>query len=192
MPSAVVTVTAPVVPVAGESTVSAVAVAVCTVAATPLNFTVLSAAAVLKLEPVMVTTVPAAPDKGLIAVTAGAGAIKVYVKVGPLMVLPPVLMLTGPVVPVAGAVTTSEVAVALVTAAAKPLNLHILLAAVVLKFVPVMVTVVPAAPDTGLMVVIDGTGVIISGGWLFWHAAAINKNITVADSRNCLFFFIAE
>jgi hypothetical protein len=37
----------------------------------PLIFTVLSAAVVLKLVPVMVTTVPAGPDTGLMAVTVG-------------------------------------------------------------------------------------------------------------------------
>jgi hypothetical protein len=75
VPSVVVTETAPLVPPAGAATVTLVAVADCTVAAVPLNLTVLSVVVVLKLVPVIITTVPAGPDTGLMAVTVGGGGI---------------------------------------------------------------------------------------------------------------------
>ena len=67
-----------------------------------------------------------------------------------------VVTVTAPVLPVAGAVTTSEVVVADVTVVAVPLNLTRLLAATGSKFVPVSVTVAPARPEAGLMAVTVG------------------------------------
>ena len=66
------------------------------------------------------------------------------------------LTLTLPVVPVAGPFTISEVAVALITVVATPLNLTVLFAGAELKLVPVMVTIVPAMPNTGLIKEIVG------------------------------------
>jgi hypothetical protein len=48
-----------------------VAVAVCTVAAVPLNFTVLSVGVVLKFVPLIVTVTPAIPEVGEMEVTVG-------------------------------------------------------------------------------------------------------------------------
>ena len=71
VPSAVVTVMTPVVPVAGAGTLSWVVVADWTVAVTPLNFTVLSVVVVLKFVPVIVTTAPMGPEDGLMPVMVG-------------------------------------------------------------------------------------------------------------------------
>jgi len=88
----------------------------------------------------------------------------------------------GPVLPAAGALTTSEVAVALVTAVATPLNLTVLSVELVLKLVPVMVTWTPAIPDVGLMAVIFGGNGI--AGMLFLQAlATINKTRLTANRR---------
>ena len=45
-----------------------------------------------------------------------------------------------------------------VTLATEPLNVITLLVGVELKFVPVMITVAPSAPFSGLMSMMDGTG----------------------------------
>ena len=74
----------------------------------------------------------------------------------PLLVPPFVLMVILPVVPFAGAVTVNWVALALVTVAATPLKVTVLSVGVVLKFDPLMVTIVLAGPDVGLMEVIAG------------------------------------
>ena len=58
----------------GTDTVRLVAVAADTVAAVPLNFTVLSRRVVEKLVPVSVTAVPIAPDVGENPVSVGAVA----------------------------------------------------------------------------------------------------------------------
>jgi hypothetical protein len=66
----------------------------------------------------------------------------------------------GPLVAPAGTVTVSVVEVAPVTVATTPLNRTVLLANVVLKLVPVMVTVAPTAPLVGVkpdMVGVPGT-----------------------------------
>ena len=61
-----------------------------------------------------------------------------------------------PVVAPAGTVVVMLVAVEAVTVATVPLNLTILLACVVLKLVPVMVTVAPTCPLVGLKELIVG------------------------------------
>lgn len=59
-----------------------------------------------------------------------------------------------PVVALAGTVHVIEVVVLAVTTADVPLNITMLLDGVVLKLVPVMVTVVPIEPDKGVKLVI--------------------------------------
>jgi hypothetical protein len=63
---------APVLAAAGAVTTKVLAVADVTLAAVPLNFTVLSAAVALKFAPLIVTTVPAMPEVGLMVLTAGS------------------------------------------------------------------------------------------------------------------------
>ncbi|MGA7827829.1 MAG: hypothetical protein WCA04_09220, partial [Geobacteraceae bacterium] len=134
-----------------------VAVELVTTASVPLNFTMLSVGVVLNSDPVMVTVVPGSPNKGATAVMAAPG---VTVKLaGDVAVLLPTITVTDPVVAPAGTVVTIWVAVELVTTAAVPLNITMLLAGVVLKLVPVMVTVVPGGPEDGAREVIVGAGV---------------------------------
>jgi hypothetical protein len=78
-------------------------------------------------------------------------------------VLIPLVTVMNPVVAPTGTVVTISVAVELVTTAVVPLNFTMLLADVVLKLVPVMVTVVPGGPEEGATAVIVGVGVIIIG-----------------------------
>jgi len=63
-----------------------------------------------------------------------------------------------PVVAVAGIVVVILVAVLAVTIAATSLNFTMLLAGVVLKFVPVIVTVAPPTSFVGVKLVIVGAG----------------------------------
>jgi hypothetical protein len=58
-----------------------------------------------------------------------------------------------------GTVVVMLVAVLAVATAVVPLNLTILFAGVVLKLVPVIVTVVPITPEVGVNEVMLGTGV---------------------------------
>ena len=78
------------------------------------------------------------------------------VNVGPDAVPLVVEIVKGPVVPPAGATATIVVTVALLTVAVIPLNFTVLLVATASKLVPVIVTGVPTAPDTGLIEVIVG------------------------------------
>ena len=69
---------------------------------------------------------------------------------------PPTVTDITPVVAPAGTVVVILVAVLAVTNAVVPLNITMLLAGVVLKFVPVMVTTVPMGPLVGLKEVMVG------------------------------------
>ncbi len=66
-----------------------------------------------------------------------------------------------PVFAPTGTVVVMLVVVDAVTVAAVPLNITVLLAGVALKLVPVMVTVVPSGPLTGLKLVIVGGGITV-------------------------------
>ena len=69
---------------------------------------------------------------------------------------PPTVTLIVPVVAPVGTEVVIEVAVLAVTMEVVPLNWTVLLAGVVLKFVPVMVTVVPIGPVAGVNKIIVG------------------------------------
>jgi hypothetical protein len=140
----------------GTEVVMLVEVAAATTAATPLNVIRLSAGVVLKLLPVIVTVAPTAPLEGLKLEMAGVGKT---VKLEALVTVTPlVLTVIGPLVAPTGTVVVILTAVEAVTTAKIPLNLTILLAGVVLKFVPDMVTVAPTAPLSGLKPDIVGDG----------------------------------
>lgn len=70
--------------------------------------------------------------------------------------LPVTVTAISPVVAVDGTVTVRLVSVAPDTTAATPLKVTVLFAGVMLKFVPVIVTVVPVGPDVGVKEVIVG------------------------------------
>jgi len=149
---------------AGTVTVSWVAVAAVTVANMPLNLTVLSAAVVLKLVPVMVIVVPTPPVAGVKLVMVGAVAELAFTvkSVEEVVGFPSTITVILPVVAPVGTVTVSSVAVAAVTVAAVPLNCTVLLPAVVLKLVPLIITVVPTAPLVGEKLVIVGIAAVLS------------------------------
>ena len=77
MPPGVVTDIFPVVPPTGASTTSDVRLALFTVAAVPLNLTVLSDVVVLKPFPEIVIMAPALPEEGLMELIVGACVVGV-------------------------------------------------------------------------------------------------------------------
>jgi hypothetical protein len=127
-----------------------------TIATTPLKSTTFSLAVVLKFVPVMTTSAPTAPLAGLNPVIVGfPKTVKSFELV---MVTPLVVTVIGPVVAPLGTVTVMLVVVDEITVALTPLNLTTLLTAVVLKFVPVIITVAPGAPLDGVKPVKVGIG----------------------------------
>ena len=110
---------------------------------TPLNLTTLTEL-VLKSVPVMVTNAPTALLPGLNPVIVGVGRTVNGVVV--VIVTPLVVTVISPVVAPAGTVTVMLVEVDDTTVAFVLLNLTMLLAGVVLKLVPVIITVADIAP----------------------------------------------
>ena len=150
-----VTTTLPVLAPAGTVTPMLVALQLeNVVAAVPLNVTVLLPCVVPKFVPVMVIGVATAPDAGLKLVILGA---EITVKPTPLLDTPETFTTAFPVLAPLGTVTAMLVAPQLENVvAAVPLKVTVLLPCVVPKFVPVMVTGVPTAPDVGLKLVMLG------------------------------------
>jgi len=142
------TLTGPVVAPAGT-------IAVIDVAETTVNVVdgvVLNVTAVAprKLVPVMVTVVPTVPDVGVNLVTVGAGTVKLVLDVP---VPTAVVTLRGPVVAPAGTLALIDVAVLVTMVAGTPLKVT---AVALPRLVPVMVTLLPAAPEVGVKLVITG------------------------------------
>lgn len=125
-------------------------------AVVPLNFTVLFAGVVLKFVPVMVTASPIMPLAGVKPVIVGNETVITVKSDEEVAVLLPTVTVIFPVEAPAGTVVVICFDVALLTTAVVPLNLTVLLAEVVLKFVPVIVTVSPAWPLKGVKPVILG------------------------------------
>jgi hypothetical protein len=121
------------------------------VAVVPLNFTVLVPCVVPKFSPVMVTDAPTAPVVGDTLLMDGA-----TVKFTPLLATPLTVTTTLPVVAPVGTGALIEVALQLVGVVVVPLNFTVLLPWVVPKFVPVIVTDTPTAPDVGDRLVMVG------------------------------------
>lgn len=149
-----VTTTSPLVAPLGTVTPITVALQLETVAVVPLNFTVLVPWFAPKPLPVMVTVVPTGPTEGEMLLMVDATP-----KLTPLPASPPAVTTTLPVVAPAGTVTPMLVALQLVTAAAVPLNVTVLLPWVAPKLLPVIVTAVPGGPDAGDRPVIEGATV---------------------------------
>jgi hypothetical protein len=146
----------------GTIIVSVVAVLSMTAAGTtycskPLNSTTLLAGTRLKFEPVMVTSVPAGPSAGEKPVMVGAGTVKLPILVA---VCDPITTDIVPLVAFVGTVVVILVSVLAVTVAVTPLNFTMLLAGMMLKFEPVMITVVPTCPLVGVKLVIAGTSMM--------------------------------
>jgi len=126
------------------------------VAVVPLNFTVLVPCVAPKFAPAIVTDVPTSPDVGFRLVMLGAGAV--IAKFTPLLATPPTVTTTLPVVAPVGTGTTMLVALQLVGVPVVPLNFTVLVPCVAPKYVPVIVTDVPATPDVGFRLVMLGAG----------------------------------
>jgi hypothetical protein len=141
-----VTVTLPVVAPAGSGVTIAVALQLVGVAAVPLNVTVLVPWLEPKFVPAIVTDVPTAPELGDRLLMLGTAST---VKLTPLLGTPFTVTTTFPVVAPAGTGVTIEVALQLVGVATVPLDVTVLVPWVEPKFVPVIVTDVPTAPELG-------------------------------------------
>lgn len=84
------------------------------------------------------------------------------VNVDPLLAIPPTVTTTLPVVAPVGTVAVIDVALqALIVVADAPLNLTVLVPCVVPKFVPVIVTDAPMAPDVGERLVMLGVAATV-------------------------------
>src|SRR5215472_16677535 len=153
-----VTTTLPVVAPLGTCTPTLVAAQLVTDAAVPLKLTVLLPCVAPKFVPVSVTAVPTGPLTGTTVVRVGVGTT---VKLTPLLATPLTVTTTLPVVAPLGTCTPTLVAAQLVTDAAVPLKLTVLLPCVAPKFVPVSVTAVPTGPLTGATVVRVGVGTTV-------------------------------
>jgi len=153
----VVTVILPVVAPLGTFATNCVEFAELTVAAVPLNLTVLLLGVLLKLVPVTVTGVPTGPLPGLKPVIVGGCTTVKFIVLVP--VRDPTVTVIAPVVAAEGTVTTSCVVVADDTVAVVPLNLTVSFVFVALKFKPVIVTEAPTTPLVGVKLVMDGATV---------------------------------
>ena len=145
------TTTLPFVAPAGTGTLIDVAVQLVGVEAVLLNFTV--PVVVPKFVPAMVIDVPTTAELGERLVMLGAATT---VNAFPLLATPPTVTTTFPFVAPAGTVVTIEVAFQLVVVASVVLNLTV---PVVPKFVPVIVTVAPTAPEAGDKLLMIGAAV---------------------------------
>ena len=149
----------PVVAPVGTVAVMLVAELAVAVVEVPLNLTVLLAGVALKFVPVIVTVAPTRPFVGLKPDMVGPDELTVK-----LPELVPVRPLTvtaiGPVVAPVGTEVVMLVALLAVTVATVPLNLTVLFAGVMSKFVPVIVTDVPTTPLVGLKLAMVGALVV--------------------------------
>lgn len=147
------TTTFPVVAPVGTGTTILVELQVVGVAAVPLNVTELLLWVDPKFAPVIVTEVPTGPEVGLKLVMLAAGTT---VNPTPLLAWAAVVTSTLPVVAPFGTVTPMLVELQLVGVAMTPLKLTVLVPCVAPKFVPVIVTPAPTAPEVLLRVLMTG------------------------------------
>ncbi len=151
------TTTLPVVAPDGTGTTMFVALQLVGVAAVPLKPTVPLPWVEPKLEPMIVTEAPTAPEVGERPEILGAGTT---VKVTPLLSTPLACTTTLPVVEL-DARATMVVAPQLVIADAVPLKLTVPLPRVEPKLEPAIVTEAPTAPDVGERLLILGAGTTV-------------------------------
>jgi hypothetical protein len=149
-----VTTTLPVVAPLGTVTPMLLALQLSMMAAVPLNVTVLVPWLAPKLLPMIVTAVPPDPEAGDKLAIKGEA-----VKLAPLLPSPPTVTTTLPVVAPLGAVTPMLLALQLVTLAAVPLKVTVLVPWLAPKLPPVIVTAVPTGPEVGDRLVIQGATV---------------------------------
>src|SRR6266566_2769801 len=147
--------TPPVLARLGTGTTMFVALQLVGVAVAPPNGTVLVPCVAPKFAPVIVTAAPTGPEAGFMLVMLGGATT---VKLTPLLATPATVTTTFPVVAPAGTGATMLVLLQLVGVAGVPLNVTVLVPCVPPKFVPPIVTDVPAPPDVGDKLVTLGAG----------------------------------
>jgi hypothetical protein len=154
----VVTEIGPVKAPAGTTVVILALVDDVTLATTPLNLTV-GAGDVLKFVPEIITVAPTAPLVGLNPVIDGVGST---VKSLTLVTVTPLTVTEiFPEMAPTGTMVVMLVSVEEETVASVPLKLIVFSVGVVLKLVPVMVTVVPSAPLLGVKLEMVGEATTI-------------------------------
>ncbi len=169
-PAGVVTLIGPVVAPAGTVAVILVDLTTLNVAAVPLKVTPV---APVKLVPVIVTVVPTGPKVGENEVIVGAPAVDVTLKPWELQSLPPgVVTQIFPVVAPLGTVAVIFVEDFTVNVAETPWNVTLVAP---VKFVPVIVTVVPTGPEVGEKEVIVGGAAAVTVK--FWELVAVPSGV---------------
>lgn len=146
-----VTTTLPVVAPDGTGATIEAALQLLGLAVVPLNLTVLVPWVEPKPLPLMVIDAPTAPEFGDRALMFG-----VTVNLTPLLLDPPTVTTTLPVVAALGTGATIVLELQLVGVAATPLNVTVLVPWVDPKPVPVIVTEVPTGPEVGDNLLIFG------------------------------------
>jgi hypothetical protein len=148
-----VTITGPVVAAEGTGTTICVLFQLEGVAFVPLKL--ICPATVPKFAPATVTEEPMRAESGEILLMLGAGTVKLT----PLLTVPlPEVTTILPLFVSAGAGATIDVSLQLVMLAAVPLNVTDPVPWVVPKLLPLIVTAVPAGPETGDTELMAGTG----------------------------------
>jgi hypothetical protein len=150
-----VTTTFPVVAPAGTGVVMVEVLQPVGMATVPLNVTVLFPCKDPKLEPVMVTNAPVAPEVG--DKPAIDGVVRTVNDV-PALLTPSTVKTMLPEVAPTGTATTIDVLLQFVGVADVPLNEMVLLPWVAPKFVPVMVSTAPISPDGADRLLMLGAG----------------------------------
>src|SRR4051812_36978177 len=146
------------------------------VALVPLKVTVLVPFVAPKLAPAIVTDVPTGPLAGVSDVSDGA-TVTVYVNA--LLARPPTVTTTFPVVAPAGTGTTMLLADQVVGVAFVPLKVTVLVPVVAPKFVPAMVTDVPAGPVAGVREVSTGGTATVNGSALLAAPLTVTTTLPV-------------
>jgi hypothetical protein len=128
-----------------------------------------------KFAPVIVTEAPTAPEVGDTVVMLGAATT---VNDTPLLFTPLAFTTTLPVVAPAGTVATIEVALQLpIVVAAVPLNFTVLVLWVEPKFVPVIVSDTPTAPEVGDTLVMLGAATTVNDTPLLFTPLAFTTTL---------------
>ena len=142
-----------------------------------MNCTVLVPCVDPKFVPVIVTDAPTAPDVGDKLVMLGANTT---VNEDPLLAMLLTVTTTLPVVAPVGTVAMIEVALQLpIVVAVVPLNFTVLVPCVEPKFVPVIVTAAPTAPDVGDRLVMLGADTTVNDDPLLADPLTVTTTLPV-------------
>jgi hypothetical protein len=173
-------VTGPVVAPAGAGTTMLESLQLMGVATVPLNFTTLVPCGIPNPEPAIVTTVLTGPEAGVSEEMLGGGiTVKLTEFEGP-----PCVTITEPVVAVAGTGTAICVLLQLVGLPATPLKVTV--PATDPKFVPLIVTGVPARAVPGEILLILGAGIVNDVLLLASPMLVVTTRLPVVDSAGTL------